>query len=219
MNFLNLIIIIVNLNSKNLVTALSPRDITLNINSDGYGLDLNDIRIQGYEFSFNFDREKMEAIGYKLPLDREINLPLIINIGIDLTPGEQAYSDFSKLVREDEHYNLLINCKNTCNYDPNYEFIKQTQSSNFEKRFLNIYGCEFFDCKFEGISSSNSIGNKKIVRFNFSTEIDPENYTRGMQMSGLLGIEKIEDFLLTESGQYILQEDENLLVSNLSILY
>jgi len=38
-------------------------------------------------------------------------------------------------------------------------------------------------------------------------------------MSGLLGIEKIEDFLLTESGQYFLQEDGNLLVSNLSVLY
>jgi len=207
------------LNSKNLVPALLPGDLTFTINSSGYGLNLNDIRIQGYEFSFNFNREKMEAIGYKLPLDREINLPLIINIAIDLIPGEQAYSDLSKLIREDKDYNLLINCKNTCNYDPNFEFIKQTQSSNFEKRFLNVYGCEFFNCKFEGISSSNSIGSRQNVRFNFSTEIDPENYTRGMQMSGLLGIEKIEDFLLTESGQYILQEDENLLVSNLSVLY
>ena len=76
----------------------------------------------------------------------------------------------------------------------NYEFEKQTQSSNFEKRFLNLYGCQFFNCKFEGISSSNSIGTKKTVRFNFSTEIDPEDHTKGMEMSGMLGIEKIEDF-------------------------
>ena len=212
------------LNSKNLVSALLPGDLTFTINSSGYGLNLNDIRIQGYEFSFTFDREKMEAIGYKLPLDREINLPLVINIGIDLIPGEQAYSDLSKLIREDKDYNLLINCKNTCNYDPNFEFEKQTQSSNFEKRFLNVYGCEFFNCKFEGISSSNSIGSRQNVRFNFSTEIDPEDYTRGMQMSGLLGIQKIEDFILTEdssteNGNYLLQEDENLLVSNLSVLY
>jgi len=212
------------LNSKNLVSALLPGDLTFNINSSGYGLNLNDIRIQGYEFSFNFDREKMEAIGYKLPLDREINLPLIINVGIDLIPGEQAYSDLSKLIREDKDYNLLINCKNICNYDANFEFGKRTQSSNFEKRFLNVYGCEFFNCKFEGISSSNSIGSRQNVRFNFSTEIDPEDYTRGMQMSGLLGIEKIEDFLLAEddgasNGNYLLQEDGELLVSNLSVLY
>jgi len=207
------------LGSRNNISALSPGDLTLNINSSGYGLEMNDIRIQGYEFSFDFNRERMEAIGYKLPLDREINLPLIISIGINLVPGEQAYSDFSELIRKDESYDILINCKSTCNYDPNFIFEEQTQSSNFEKRFLNVYGCQFFNCKFEGISSDNSIDSRKSVRFNFSTEIDPEDYTKGMQMSGLLGIEKIEDFLLTESGQYFLQEDGNLLVSNLSVLY
>ena len=45
-----------------------------------------------------------------------------------------------------------------------------------------------------------------------------------MQISGLLGIEKIEDFLLVEddgfsNGNYLIQEDGELLVSNLSVLY
>ena len=82
----------------------------------------------------------------------------------------------------------------------------------------------FFNCKFEGISFGNQIGGRKTAKLNFSTEIDPEDYTRGMQISGLLGIEKIEDFLLVEddgssNGNYLIQEDGELLVSNLSVLY
>ena len=100
----------------------------------------------------------------------------------------------------------------------------QKQSSKFENRFPNAFVYKFQNCKFDGISYSNQIGEKKVAKINFTIEIDPEDYTRGMQISGLLGIEKIEDFLLIEddgssNGNYLIQEDGELLVSNLSVLY
>ena len=212
------------LDKQNATSALLPGDINLKINSSGYGLDLDDVRIQGYDFSFQFNRENLDAIGYKLPLDREINLPLIVNLSFDINVGEQKYSDLAYLITEDKDYDVFIDCKNRCNYDPNFSWTPLNQSSVFEKRFENLFTCQFFNCKFEGISFANQIGARKTAKLNFSTEIDPEDYTRGMQMSGLLGIEKIEDFLLAEddgssNGNYLLQEDGELLVSNLSVLY
>jgi alpha-tubulin suppressor-like RCC1 family protein len=220
------------LDSKNPIAALQPGDITVNINSSGYGLNLSDVRIQGYEFSFDFTRENMDAIGYKLPLDREVNLPLIINLSIDMIVGDQQYDNLADLVKEDADYNVSIFCKNTCNYDPNFVWSGQSQSSEFEKRFQNVFSYQFFNSKFEGITYSNQIGSRKVASFNFSIEIDPEDYTKGLQASGILGIEKVEDFILLESGAlpalagatvddgaYLLQEDNDLLVSNLQVLY
>ena len=212
------------LDKQNATSALLPGDINVKINSSGYGLDLDDVRIQGYDFSFQFNRENLDAIGYKLPLDREINLPLIVNVSFDINVGEQKYSDLAYLITEDKDYDLFIDCKNRCDYDPNFSWTPLNQSSIFEKRFENLLSCQFFNCKFEGISFGNQIGGRKTAKLNFSTEIDPEDYTRGMQISGLLGIEKIEDFLLVEddgssNGNYLIQEDGELLVSNLSVLY
>lgn len=174
----------------------------------------------------------MDAIGYKLPLDREVNLPLIINLSIDMIVGDQQYDNLADLVKEDADYNVSIFCKNTCNYDPNFVWSGQSQSSEFEKRFQNVFSYQFFNSKFEGITYSNQIGSRKVASFNFSIEIDPEDYTKGLQASGILGIEKVEDFILLESGAlpalagatvddgaYLLQEDNDLLVSNLQVLY
>jgi alpha-tubulin suppressor-like RCC1 family protein len=220
------------LDSKNPIAALQPGDINMNINSSGYGLNLNDVKIQGYQFGFEFNRENMDAIGYKLPIDREINLSLIINLSVDMIVGDQQYDDLASLIREDADYNISISCKNSCVYDPNFTWTGQNQSSKFEKRFENAFNYQFFNCKFDGISYANQIGARKTAKLNFTTEVDTENYNKGMQASGILGIEKIEDFILIESGNlpalpganvtdgsYILQEDNDLLVSNLQVLY
>lgn len=220
------------IDSKNPIAALQPGDINMNINSSGYGLNLNDVKIQGYQFGFEFNRENMDAIGYKLPIDREINLPLIINLSVDMVVGDQQYDDLAGLITEDADYNVSISCKNSCVYDSSFTWNGQNQSSEFEKRFQNAFNYQFFNCKFDGISYANQIGERKTAKLNFTTEVDTENYNRGMQASGVLGIEKVEDFILIESGNlpallganvtdgsYILQEDNDLLVSNLQVLY
>jgi alpha-tubulin suppressor-like RCC1 family protein len=217
---------------RNPISALQPGDILIDINSTGYGLDLSDVKVQGYEFNFQFDRESFDAIGYKLPIDRQINLPLFINLKIDFIVGDQEHADFAELIRDDEEYNVQIKCKNSCNYDPNYSWYPANQSSDFEKRFEYVLNYQFFNLKFENISYTSQIGGRKVASLIFTTEVDVEDYNKGLQMSGILGIEKVEDFILIESGNlpalpgavvedgiYMLQEDNNLLVSNLQVLY
>jgi hypothetical protein len=81
---------------------------------------------------------------------------------------------------------------------------EQKQSSEFENRIPNTFIYKFKNCKFNGISYSNQIGEKKVAKINFTLEIDPENYNKGVAFAGILGIQKLEDFILTESaGNYI----------------
>ena len=200
------------IDSRNPISALLPSDIKIEINeSDTTNLlNLNGSSFTAYEFTINFEREKMEAIGYKLPMDRQVNTPFIINLKLDLIAENNNDLNFLSFVRNDcnKKYNIKINCENYCNYDPNFTWSGQNQSSLFEKRFKNTFNYEFFNCKFDNISYSSTIGNKKTATFNFSILADKQNYDRSLQMSGILGIEKIEDFVLIEST------DKTLSLSN-----
>jgi alpha-tubulin suppressor-like RCC1 family protein len=191
------------INSRNPISALLPSDLKIQINeSDTTNLlNLKNSAFTAYEFNINFEREKMEAIGYKLPIDREINTPFIINLKLDLIVENNNDLNFLSFVRNDcnKNYNIKIDCGNYCNYDSNFIWSGQNQSSLFEKRFKNAFNYEFFNCKFDNVSYSSTIGSKKIATFNFSTLTDKQNYDRSLQMSGILGIEKIEDFVLIES--------------------
>ena len=65
----------------------------------------------------------------------------------------------------------------------------------------------------------SSIGNNKIFDASFSVEIDPDDTSKGFFISGVLGAEKVEDFILLEGESddkfYLQQETEELFVTNL----
>jgi hypothetical protein len=78
----------------------------------------------------------------------------------------------------------------------------------------------------------SNIGDPKRGDFNFQVEIDPDNLSKGLFVSGLLNVEKIEDFVLMEgvsanqdqNGGVLMREggnaeDKTLLVTNLNPLY
>jgi len=210
------------INSKNPISALRPSDLKIEISeSDTTNLlNLKDTAFTAYEFNINFEREKMEAIGFKLPIDRQVDTPFIINLKLDSIVQNNNDLNFLSFVNNDcnKKYNITISCANYCNYDSNFIWSGQNQSSIFEKRFQNVFNYEFFNCKFDNVSYSSTIGNQKTATFNFSTLTDKQNYDRSLQMSGILGIEKIEDFVLIESTDKVLSLTNNV-IDNLNGIY
>ena len=77
----------------------------------------------------------------------------------------------------------------------------------------------FIGAKLESFNYSSSIGNNKIFDASFSVEIDPDDTSKGFFISGVLGAEKVEDFILLEGESddkfYLQQETEELFVTNL----
>ena len=75
----------------------------------------------------------------------------------------------------------------------------------------------------ENFNYNTDIGNNKIFSASFRTELDPDDRSQGFFISGVLGAEKIEDFILLEGapsgidqdGFYVLQETSGLFVTNL----
>ena len=77
--------------------------------------------------------------------------------------------------------------------------------------------------KLENFGYNSSIGENKVFDASFSVEINPDDRTNGLFISGVLGAEKVEDFILLESGAddgfYLQQETNDLLVTNLIPTY
>ena len=73
--------------------------------------------------------------------------------------------------------------------------------------------------KLNDFDYNTSIGQNKVFNASFNVEIDPDDRSKGFFISGVLGAEKVEDFILLEGGDndkfYLQQETKDLFVTNL----
>ena len=56
--------------------------------------------------------------------------------------------------------------------------------------------------KLESFNYETSIGDNKTFNASFTVEINPDDQTKGLFISGVLGMEKVEDFILLEGTPY-----------------
>ncbi|MEK6884850.1 MAG: hypothetical protein AABY22_34780, partial [Nanoarchaeota archaeon] len=180
---------------NNIVSALRPGDITISIEAQkastgvlaiqgtGYtgalisdiydlGFKYSDIKIQSYEISLPLNREPLNSIGYKLPIDRQISFPVYTDLNFNLIPGDLQTGSLENLMNQNIDYNIAIKLKNPVGASQNPA--KVAVQYNFRKS------------KFESISYNSQIGDSETANLNFRTEIDPDDLTKGFFMSGLL---------------------------------
>ena len=162
-------------------------------------VDFRDIKIQGYSIELNLNREPMYNLGYKLPLDRQINFPVFANLTLTMLVGDDATGSLNRYIAEDREYDVNIKMK----------FQKNTQA--FSGVGI-IY--RFLGAKFNSISISESIQQHRTVTMSFTSELRPESNTNGFFMSGQLGVlfgNQIPDILLGDDFAQTGSIDELLL--------
>ncbi len=136
-------------------------------------VDFNDIKIQNFDFSIDLNRIPINSIGYKLPQDRILKFPIISNLSFNFVPGDNQAGSLVSLFKTDEEYNISIKLQ-------------------YENRLKLLTGVgiqyDFIGVKFEGFSENISVSQRKNSSLNFSVELDPNKTTKGLFMSGYLGI-------------------------------
>jgi hypothetical protein len=188
-------------------TVLHPGDITIDISSTGnpgmnhFGFKFTNIKLASYSINMNFQREELNSIGFKLPWDREINLPVLADLSFNCVPGANITGSFADLINNDWNYDATIKLKTKpCPESSQYEAVRYDFRGM--KVHSNNYGGQ--------ISSSNS------AAFSFTTEIP-----YGLFISGVLGYDEqtlfpnryllIDDtagaYPAGSDGSYLLQED------------
>ena len=188
------------------VSALLPGDINLSFTSyppitgvlaiqgTGYarsanaavtdlGASFTDFKVQDYEISMGLGREALYSMGYKAPVDRVITFPVIANLSTSAVIGDSQTGALWQLSNKNNDYDVTISLRN-----PAYADIQGVGLRyDFKRAKLNSF------------NYSSTIGSNKIGVFNWSVELDPDDLSKGMFISGLLNVDFSRDILLTKN--------------------
>lgn len=205
--------------------VLLPGDITLDISATGenkivdLGVDFTGISIQNYDIGFSLQREPLDSLGYKLPIDRQINFPVLVDFNFGVLVGDSQTGSLVGFINKNQEYNAKIKLKKPCYWGSGVVLTGAFNDGIQGYLHHTVIQYDLKRLKFNNVGYSNQIGNNTTANFSFSTELDPDDLTKGWFISGLLNIEKVEDFILGEDGSYILDEDGQPIVTNYIPLY
>lgn len=160
----------------------------------------NDVAIQSYDINMPLARESLRDIQYKLPVDRQINFPVPVNLNISALVKDFGTGSLEAFLNHDDDYNITIKLRNPHN--------APTGGIGVQYDFLRA--------KLISVDSSLNIGSNRAINASFVTEIDPADYSRGFFMSGQLNVSRPTDLssylIMEEDSSRILQEDNSLIV-------
>jgi len=154
----------------NYPSVILPGNISLTFSgsSEHLGTNITGMHIQAYEISMNLDRQPLYNLGYRFPMDRIIRMPVFVNFSLDIILHEINSGGAENFFKTDTQYSIDIECKD------------RTQATAIH---YYLRGAKFLNATYQ-----QAIGNQWVGRFNFETEIDPEDFSKGLFISGSLGL-------------------------------
>jgi len=159
------------------VTALRGTQAQIEIRTprtgiSNIGLDTESFKPQSYNLELSFNREPLEAIGFDHPLDQVVNFPIKASVGIASLVSERTAGRIGSLVKNDEGVDITIQL-----YTP-----PQTEDCTSERSLILQY--QFINAVLTNHSEGLTIGENKQVELGFTVNIDPDDLSRGLFISG-----------------------------------
>lgn len=151
------------------VAALRPGDISVDISNAALGLNIQDLKIQSYNVSFDLARENLQKLGSRFAFAKEIQFPVTVSVSITANIGDLEEADLSQLLCEDSPYDLDIVLRDPACVGSG------PIAARFTAKGVKIDSQEF----------SNDIGSNSSVTINYSTQLaGPNDTSLGIFMSG-----------------------------------
>ncbi len=161
-----------------LPAALKPGDVTFSLTSTGYGnikdlgFDINDAKVQNCAIDIQIPREKLEFLGSYSPVDRPIIYPVPVTMTIDFIAGDLGSGSLSDLIRTDYEFNTSLKILNS---------LPRPGTGQNPAIIMDMKRAKFLSSNF-----NTSIGQNKTVSCVFQTQLDPDDLSRGLFISGIV---------------------------------
>jgi hypothetical protein len=214
-------------------SVLLPGDVTLTIgdqNEDNiiFGYNYSEIRASRYSVSFNFQRSELRGLGYKYPIDRPVNFPVMAQISVDAIIGDLYTGAINELYKNDYDYNITVKVKEPAArgvssysgyFNGTFE-IQQPGMWSGERRTSLLHTIR--GAKFDSATYNSSIGTNSTVTLNYSVPLSPDNFKYGLFISGLMHIEELENYFVDitgSQGNYFSLFSGDILASDFIPLY
>ena len=156
-------------------SVIIPSNILLSITTSGssgisgLGIDFNNLRLQNYSIDLSLPRTELNSLGYKLPLDREINFPLFVDVGFSTILNTISTGKLDDVIKSDVPYDISIQLQ-----------------SGVCTGLSTMIRYDLLGSKLKNINYDSPLGGNKIANFSFFTEINPDKTSQGFYMSGIV---------------------------------
>ncbi len=203
------------------LSVVAPGDITVEIYSkdqatginDFYGtgyvatgynsgisdliLDFASSNCQSYSINLNLSRLEVRSLSSRVPKDKVLSTPITANINLDFGLSNYQTGSFQSLVSGNREYDITIKLNNSA-----CASVQGTAVRYDIKR-----------AKFLSSSWNQGIGNRTSMSVDYSVELDPEDLTKGLFISGLLNISYStpDNDIFTEEGNELFSEESDVL--------
>lgn len=177
------------------VSVLRPGDVTLNIyarpklsgyssiftglvyeGNDAYydsipdlAFSISDLKVQSYSIDLSLDRRELKQLGHLIPIDRPIVFPVKANISLDAIVGDNFTGNLHNIFYQNHDFDLNL----------------KVNHPNKEQVYL-MYDVK--RAKLENRSFDNNIGDNTSISLQFSVELDKEDLSHGLFISGELSL-------------------------------
>lgn len=143
------------------------------------GVKFSDIKVQSYELNIPLERQPLYSLGFKNAVDRRIVFPLVATLGVNCFYGDLETGNLAYLRKNNVDYNVSLVIDNPPNAD--------VQGVAFQYDLRRA--------KLNSVNYSSDIGPPATVSLLFSVELEPEDLTKGLFISGALNTLSEEGFL------------------------
>ena len=133
-----------------------------------FGVSSSGIPIQSFSMSVDLPREDLRSIGYVLPVDRRINFPVFAKINLSSLIGDSHTGSLIDILNENKSHDLLITMYNP-GCGSNKDIAIQYKIKN---------------AKLENVNYDYNLTNNLVGNFSFTAEIDVNNPSKGIFISG-----------------------------------
>jgi len=202
-----------------IVSALLPGDISINVTSFpiitgvsalkgtgnamtanqsiyNLGISYTGIEIENYDLTLEMPRRAVKSLTHILPINRKMIFPVKCNLNLQIVVHDYVSGSVENIFKSEENYDVSVIIVNPYSASLQGTAIRY----DLKKAVLN------------SLSYQTSIGANKILNLAFSTELSPDDFSRGLFISGLYNSNQLLSSiggLQQENSFYILQEDGN----------
>lgn len=157
-------------------------------------LDFRNIQVTNYEINLDIPRSPVYSLDYKAPINRKVQFPVYADLTVRAIVNEYQTGSIHSAYKNDQDIDVSIRLKNPADANTQGDGIRY----------------DFKKAKLVGYNYETAIGDNKVISFNFSTELSPDDLSKGLFISGLYNVNTIyreSGYLITHLNERIVPED------------
>lgn len=139
--------------------------------SNAMSTAVTSLNVQSYNLSVNFNRKNLSRVGYKIPQDRVIESPILVDFSFEIIDDENLFNFMQE------------------RYDSNKEFYISVTLNNATGDFVDVQ-YDLLRVKCTNFGTDHSISQNSLKKFSFQGDINPYDNTKGFFISGNKNIYK-----------------------------